>query len=75
MSEFASELRRGIGEAQDATIAATAAGHPYEAYLHRVRLAELLELAARHDVDTAALVQPAVGAALDEDRAALENSP
>ncbi|WP_239070090.1 hypothetical protein [Amycolatopsis sp. SID8362] len=72
MSELAAEVRRGIGEAQDATLAATEAGHPYEAYLHRVRLAELLAQAARHDIDTAALVQPAVGAALAEDRAALE---
>lgn len=70
-SQFASELRRGIGEAQDATIAATYAKHPYEAYLHRVRLAELLDLAARHDFDTSGLVQPEVQAALAEDRAAL----
>ena len=73
VSEFASELRRGIGEAQDASVAAMAAGHPYRAYLHRVRLAELLELAARHDVETAALVQPAVRVALAEDRVALEH--
>ncbi|EME61676.1 hypothetical protein [Amycolatopsis decaplanina] len=69
--QFASELRRGIGEAQDATITATEAGHPYEAYLHRVRLAELLDLAAQHDIDTGVLVSPAVLAALAEDRAAL----
>ncbi|MFD9894080.1 hypothetical protein ACFWY9_32425 [Amycolatopsis sp. NPDC059027] len=72
MSEFANELRRGIGEAQDATLAATEAGHPYEAYLHRVRLAELLDLAERNDVDATVLVLPTVRAALAEDRAALE---
>jgi len=71
VSEFVSELRRGIGEAQDATVAAAAEGHLYTAYLHRVRLAELLDLAARHDIDTTALVQPAVTVALAEDRTAL----
>ncbi|MFC4079732.1 hypothetical protein [Amycolatopsis samaneae] len=70
-SQFVSELRRGIGEAQDAAVAATEAGHPYEAYLHRARLAELLRLAGQHDVDTSALVLPTVRAALDDDQSAL----
>ncbi|MFI7117851.1 hypothetical protein [Amycolatopsis sp. NPDC049868] len=70
-SQFASELRRGIEEAQDATITATQAKHPYEAYLHRVRLGELLDLAARHDIDTSGLVRPEVRTALAEDRTAL----
>jgi len=73
VGEFLSELRRGIGEAQAAAVAAADAGHPYEAYLHRVRLAELLDLAVRHDIDTAALVEPAMRTALVEDRAALEH--
>ncbi|MFE0021076.1 hypothetical protein [Amycolatopsis sp. NPDC059021] len=72
MSEFANELRRGIGEAQDATLVAAEAGHPYEAYLHRARLAELLDLAERNDIDATVLVIPAVRAALAEDRAVLE---
>ncbi|RJQ89122.1 hypothetical protein [Amycolatopsis panacis] len=69
---FAAELRRGLTDAQAATMTAMAAGHPYEAYLHRARLAELLELAERHDVDARDLLLPEVRTALAEDRAALE---
>ncbi|MFI5611601.1 hypothetical protein [Amycolatopsis sp. NPDC051903] len=67
-SQFVGELRRGIIAAQDAS---TAAADPYEAQLHRSRLAELLRLADEHDVDTTALVRPDVSAALAADRAAL----
>ncbi|MFE3785542.1 hypothetical protein ACFXPA_46045 [Amycolatopsis sp. NPDC059090] len=71
-SQFAAEVRRGISEAQRATTVAMETGHPYEAYLHRTRLAELLEIAERHDIDTAALVRAEVLTALAEDEAASE---
>lgn len=70
-SQFAAEMRRGIKDAQEASEAAVAEGRPYEAYLHRARLAELLEMAGRHEFDTAGLVSPEVLAALAEDEAAL----
>jgi hypothetical protein len=71
-SQFTAELRRGISEAQQASVVAGEAGHPYEAYLHRARLAELLDLAEQHTVDVGELVSPTVLAALAEDEAALE---
>ena len=70
MSEFAAELRRGILEAQQASKEALEAGHPYEAYLHRARLADLTDVAGHHGVDTAALIEPAMRQALAEDEAA-----
>ncbi|WP_337822258.1 hypothetical protein [Amycolatopsis sp. A1MSW2902] len=70
-TQFEGELRQSISAAQDASLAALDAGHPYEAYLHRVRLTELLDLAERHGLGAGALVEPAVRAALAEDRAAL----
>ena len=73
MSEFAAELRRGILEAQQASKDALEAGHPYEAYLHRARLADLVEVAGRHGVDTSALLEPALREALAADAAALRN--
>jgi len=72
MSQFAAELRRGITEAQEASAAAVQAGHPYEAYLHRARLADLLEVATRHAVDTEGLVEPSMRQALDDDHAAMQ---
>lgn len=72
MSEFAAELRRGIVEAQQASKDALESGHPYEAYLHRARLADLIEVAERHGVDTGTLLEPALRRALAEDEAALK---
>ena len=72
VSNFAKELRLSILEAQDGAIAAADAGHPYEAYLHRARLAELLELAGCHDIPIGALVRPAIRDAMAADRAALD---
>ncbi|WP_020660062.1 hypothetical protein [Amycolatopsis benzoatilytica] len=71
-TQFAAELRRGISDAQRSAKIAVDAGHPYEAYLHRARLAELLEMAGRHEFETNGLVEPAVLAALAEDEAALD---
>jgi hypothetical protein len=50
------------------------AGHAYEAELHRVRLADLLDLAARNGIDTTGWVAPAVAEsrsdrAVERDRA------
>jgi len=44
----------------DALRAAREAGHDHEAELHLARVRDLLELAGRHDVDTAGWVDPAV---------------
>lgn len=70
-SQFSSELQRGISDAQDASITATEAGHPYEAYLYRARLVELLDLAGEHGIEVGALVRPAIRAALADDQAAV----
>lgn len=72
MSQFAAELRRGITEAQEASAVAVQAGHPYEAYLHRARLADLLEVATRHAVDIEGVLEPSMRQALDEDRATVQ---
>lgn len=71
VTAFAKQLRLSILEAQDGAIAATEARHPYEAYLHRARITELLDLAASHDIAIGALVQPAIRDAMAADRAAL----
>jgi hypothetical protein len=71
VSEFSAQLRRGIAEAQRLAKAAKSAGHPYEAYLHRARLADLIDLARRHGIDPDTLVEPELREALAEDEAAL----
>ncbi|WP_236794991.1 hypothetical protein [Amycolatopsis sp. GM8] len=73
MNQFAAELRRGIMEAQQASLQALEVGHPYEAYLHRARLADLVEVAGRHGVGTDALIAPEMRRALAEDEAALRD--
>ncbi|WP_143021321.1 hypothetical protein [Prauserella marina] len=52
MSQFATVLRSRVDDAHQAMIAAQQAGHDYEVHLHSARLRDLLDLAARHDVDT-----------------------
>jgi hypothetical protein len=54
------DIRRRISEVQRALAAARDAGHPYEVYLHQVRLAELVDAAGRTGVDVAGLVDPAM---------------
>lgn len=58
MSVFADTLRSRIAEEQAAIADARDAGHDNSADLHTAVLADLLDLAARHDVDTTGWVQP-----------------
>jgi len=60
MSEFRTQLRGQIDQAQAAVHAAWRAGNDEDAGRYAARLAELLELAARHGVDTSGWVDPAV---------------
>lgn len=64
MSAFRATLRNRVERVQEAIDEARRAGHDYEAELHCARLADLLELAARNDVDTTEWVDPAVATAL-----------
>jgi hypothetical protein len=67
VSEFVATLRRGVADAQHAAVIAQEAGHPHEAYLHRVRLRELLEIASRNGIDARGWVDPTVRRDLDDD--------
>lgn len=69
MSQFRDELRGGIGHAQQAVVKAERAGLPHEAYLHRARLQDLLEMAVRHGVDTDDWVVPSIRRGVSEDLA------
>jgi hypothetical protein len=60
MSEFETALRRQVDTARQALAAATRARHDYEAHLHAARIRDLLDLAARHGIDTSAWVDPAL---------------
>ena len=53
------ELRAQIATAQHNLALAGEAGLPYEAYLHRARLEDLMDLAARHGIDVSAWVDRA----------------
>jgi hypothetical protein len=46
------ELRTQIDTVQRNLVLACEAGLPYEAHLHRARLQDLIEIAARHGIDT-----------------------
>ena len=52
MSEFESELRSKIAEAERTLDVACLAGHDYEIHLHGARIRDLLDLAAQHGIDT-----------------------
>ncbi|WP_043726866.1 hypothetical protein [Kutzneria sp. 744] len=67
MSQFVAALRARVQDAQQALEAAREAGHPYEAGLHSGRLADLLELARHHGIDTAGWVDPEILAVLSEE--------
>ncbi|HTF53119.1 MAG TPA: hypothetical protein VK735_37205 [Pseudonocardia sp.] len=62
MNEFRTQLRARINDASAAVSAAWRAGNDDEAHLYAARLAEFLELARRHGVDTGGWVDPAVRA-------------
>ncbi|WP_020672907.1 hypothetical protein [Amycolatopsis nigrescens] len=68
MSEFAAVLRGRIEDTQGVLATARSAGHDYEVHLHVSRLQDLLELAARSDIDTDGWVDSAMlASALDQD--------
>jgi hypothetical protein len=60
MSDFTDFLRQRMQEAQGAVIAAWRAGDEDRAFARAGELADLLEVAARNDVDTTGWVDPAV---------------
>ncbi|MFB9905976.1 hypothetical protein [Allokutzneria oryzae] len=60
MSEFEATLRSQVDERLKALAAAQEAGHDYEAHLHSARIRDLLDMAARHGVNTGGWVDPAV---------------
>ncbi|MBB6375870.1 hypothetical protein BKA01_003092 [Pseudonocardia eucalypti] len=62
MSEFRTVLRGQVEHAQAAVQSAWRFGNDERARLYGARVAELLEVAARHGVDTAGWVEPAVRA-------------
>ncbi len=67
MSEFETVLHTQVTDNVTALAEARRAGHDYEAHLRSARIRDLLDLAARHGidttgwVDTAALDSPAPG--------------
>ncbi|MEV6237528.1 hypothetical protein [Lentzea sp. NPDC051838] len=60
MSEFEAELRRRVAEAGKTLNQAKDAGHDYEVHLHGARIRDLLDLAARHGIDTTTWIDPAL---------------
>jgi hypothetical protein len=58
MSEFEAELRSKVAEAEETLKQAGEAGHDYEMHLHGARIRDLLDLAARHGIDTSAWIDP-----------------
>lgn len=48
------ELRAQMEMTQHNLVLAETAGLPYEAHLHRARLEDLMEMAARHGIDVTA---------------------
>ncbi|WP_156365266.1 hypothetical protein [Sciscionella sediminilitoris] len=59
MSEFIRALQSQIDQAQQAWRIAVADGREHDAARHRARVQDLLDLAARHDVDTAGWIDAA----------------
>jgi hypothetical protein len=60
MGAMIGELRTQIETVQHNLLLASEAGLPYEAHLHRARLQDLMDIAARHNVDVSAWVDPAL---------------
>lgn len=59
MNEFITTLRDRVQVVREQLTTAREAGQEYESDLHLARIQELLDLAARHGVDTTAWVSPA----------------
>nr|WP_042190983.1 hypothetical protein [Kibdelosporangium sp. MJ126-NF4]CTQ96989.1 hypothetical protein [Kibdelosporangium sp. MJ126-NF4] len=60
MSEFETVLRRQVADGLTTLDKARQAGLDYEAHLHGARIRDLLDVAARHGIDTGGWVNPAV---------------
>lgn len=60
MSEFESELRSKVADAERTLDEARRAGHDYEIHLHGARILDLLDLAAEHGIDTGDWIDPAL---------------
>lgn len=60
MSEFETELRNKVDEADRILREARRAGHDYEIHLHGARIRDLLDMAAEHGIDTTAWIDPAL---------------
>ncbi|WP_132113360.1 hypothetical protein [Actinocrispum wychmicini] len=60
MSQFEAALRGQVQRARQTLTAAQRAGHDYEVHLHAARIRDLLDLAARHGIDTGDWIDPAV---------------
>lgn len=58
MSEFETELRNKVAEAERTLNVARQAGHEYEVHLHGARIRDLLDLAAHHGIDIDGWVDP-----------------
>lgn len=67
MGEFAAAMRRAVQDAQGALVAARRARRLHEVNLHRARLRDLLEVAARSGVHAEVWLDPAVRPLLRED--------
>lgn len=60
MSEFETELRNKVAEAEETLREALRAGHDYEIHLHGARIRDLLDRAAQHGIGTADWIAPAL---------------
>jgi len=60
MAAMIGELHTQIETVQHNLVLASEAGLPYEAHLHRARLLDLMDIAARHSVDVSTWVDRAL---------------
>jgi hypothetical protein len=60
MSEFETELRNKVVEADRTLREARQAGHDYEIHLHGARIQDLLDVAAQHGIDVTGWIDPAL---------------
>lgn len=65
MSEFRDQLRQGVVAAQRAVTTAWKTGNDDHARWHAGHVADLLEIAIRHGIDTSGWVDPAVRSFVD----------
>ncbi len=60
MDQFSTVLRDQVVETDQLLAKARQAGHDYEVHLHGARISDLLDVAARHGIDTSGWVDRAV---------------